>query len=78
MINERKRSKEPSSLFHDHYSLMVEEYNYIEKDDIIDDPKTYKEAMSLEDSIERLEAMKDEISSNEKNNVWELIDLLKD
>lgn len=44
----------------------------IEEDGIINDPMTYE---SLENSTELIEAMEDEITSIEKNNVWELSDL---
>lgn len=47
MISGSKRSREPSSLFQDHYSLMVEEDYYIKENDIINDFKTYEKTMSL-------------------------------
>lgn len=42
------------------------------------DPTNYKEAMEREDSAQWEEAMRQELESLEKNNVWELVDRPKD
>ena len=42
------------------------------------DPENFSEAVNSIDSDKWLEAMKDEIESINKNNVWELTDLPKD
>ncbi|KAL0453668.1 UNVERIFIED_CONTAM: Retrovirus-related Pol polyprotein from transposon TNT 1-94 [Sesamum latifolium] len=42
----------------------------------IDEPATYEEAVTSPNANEWITAMKDEMSSMAKNNVWELVDLL--
>ncbi|KAL0456749.1 UNVERIFIED_CONTAM: hypothetical protein Slati_1014100 [Sesamum latifolium] len=41
----------------------------------IDEPATYEEAVTSPNANEWITAMKEEMSSMAKNNVWELVDL---
>jgi hypothetical protein len=66
----RKRKREPSKRLKDHYVFNLEEV-----DELVEDPRTFKQAMDGSDSQQWQEAMEEEIDSIKKNEVWELVDL---
>ena len=75
-----KRSRPPLEWMNDYYVYNSEVSCFSTDMEIGDpfDPTSYSEAMRSQESDLWMEAMKDEIDSIEKNEVWELCDLPKD
>ena len=50
---------------------------YLQESDIgaENDPETFSQAMSCQESILSLDAMKDEMNSMKSNEVWDLVEL---
>lgn len=65
-----RRERQPPSHLKDYFTFVNKEE--------LDDPLTYREAISSSDSNKWKQAMEEELESINKNEVWELVDLSKD
>ena len=68
-----KRKRVPSQKLKDHFVFNLDENIILE-----DDPKDFMEAVNSSDADQWLQAMKEELDSINKNDVWDLVDLPKE
>jgi hypothetical protein len=63
------RQRQPSVILKDHYVLSIDDIK------LQDDPNSFKEAVKSDNANKWIDALKDELNSINKNDIWELTDI---
>ena len=73
-IRKSQRARRPT--ISNDYLVYLQEHEYDVVDD--NDPTNFSQALSSPNSVEWIDAMKDELASTHRNEVWDLLELLVD